>query len=95
MCILMDLVRQQVSWIRRTATDYHLLTVGLITYAGDDRYVTIHPFNSYVSTRYFVRMRLGIIYSKLTGTCSLLTAAVRLLSHPPPRTAVCWKPSYL
>ncbi|KAF6217230.1 hypothetical protein GE061_001584 [Apolygus lucorum] len=37
----------QVSWIRRTTSDYTLLTVGLITYAGDDRYVTIHPFNTY------------------------------------------------
>ncbi|PSN44268.1 Zwei Ig domain protein zig-8, partial [Blattella germanica] len=34
----------QVSWIRRK--DYHLLTVGLTTYTGDERYQAIHVQHS-------------------------------------------------
>jgi glycine cleavage system H lipoate-binding protein len=36
----------QVSWIRRK--DYHLLTVGLTTYTGDERYQAIHAQHSEV-----------------------------------------------
>ncbi|XP_024084138.1 limbic system-associated membrane protein-like [Cimex lectularius] len=43
-CFVRNLCDGTVSWIRRT--DYHLLTVGLATYAGDDRFQTKHPFNS-------------------------------------------------
>lgn len=35
-----------MSWIRRK--DYHLLTVGLATYTGDERYQAIHIQNSEV-----------------------------------------------
>lgn len=37
----------QVSWIKRK--DYHLLTVGLTTYSGDERFQAIHVQHSEVS----------------------------------------------
>lgn len=40
--------KRQVSWIRRTR-DYHLLTVGLTTYSGDERYSVSHAKHSEVS----------------------------------------------
>ncbi|CAH1393677.1 unnamed protein product [Nezara viridula] len=40
----------EISWIRRK--DYNLLTVGAATYAGDERFQTVHTYNSNVSTLY-------------------------------------------
>jgi hypothetical protein len=39
----------QVSWIRRKDY-YHLLTVGLTTYTGDERYQAIHAQHSEVNS---------------------------------------------
>jgi hypothetical protein len=38
----------QVSWIRRK--DFHLLTVGLVTYSSDDRFFVEHTRHLQVST---------------------------------------------
>ncbi|XP_024084139.1 uncharacterized protein LOC106664048 [Cimex lectularius] len=43
-CTIKNLCDGTVSWVRRK--DYHLLTVGLAPYAGDDRFHSAHPFNS-------------------------------------------------
>ncbi|XP_049964587.1 zwei Ig domain protein zig-8-like [Schistocerca serialis cubense] len=43
-CVVSNLGDGMVSWIRRK--DYHLLTVGLVTYTGDDRYQAIHVQHS-------------------------------------------------
>ncbi|XP_068083515.1 limbic system-associated membrane protein [Anabrus simplex] len=43
-CVVNNIGDGTVSWIRRK--DYHLLTVGLTTYTGDERYQTIHVQHS-------------------------------------------------
>ncbi|XP_073977416.1 zwei Ig domain protein zig-8-like isoform X2 [Rhodnius prolixus] len=43
-CTVRNLCDGTVSWIKRD--EYQLLTVGLATYAGDDRFLSVHPFNS-------------------------------------------------
>ncbi|XP_023705904.1 zwei Ig domain protein zig-8 isoform X2 [Cryptotermes secundus] len=43
-CVVNNIGDGMVSWIRRK--DYHLLTVGLTTYTGDERYQAIHAQHS-------------------------------------------------
>ncbi|XP_075215288.1 uncharacterized protein LOC142321180 [Lycorma delicatula] len=43
-CLVHNIGDGVVSWIRRK--DYHLLTVGLTTYTGDERYQAVHLHNS-------------------------------------------------
>ncbi|XP_046659186.1 zwei Ig domain protein zig-8-like [Homalodisca vitripennis] len=43
-CVIHNIGDGMISWIRRK--DYHLLTVGLTTYTGDERYQAIHVQNS-------------------------------------------------
>ncbi|XP_039276918.1 zwei Ig domain protein zig-8-like [Nilaparvata lugens] len=43
-CLVHGIGDGVVSWIRRK--DYHLLTVGLTTYTGDERYQAVHLHNS-------------------------------------------------
>ncbi|XP_059610446.1 uncharacterized protein LOC132257520 isoform X1 [Phlebotomus argentipes] len=45
-CIVRNIGENVVSWIRRKGKDYHLLTVGLTTYSGDERFSAIHPLDS-------------------------------------------------
>ncbi|KAK9506315.1 hypothetical protein O3M35_008272 [Rhynocoris fuscipes] len=43
-CMVRNLCDGTVSWIKRD--EYQLLTVGLATYAGDERFQSLHQFNS-------------------------------------------------
>ncbi|XP_063241441.1 tyrosine-protein kinase-like otk [Bacillus rossius redtenbacheri] len=43
-CVVNNIGEGMVSWIRRK--DFHLLTVGLTTYTGDERYQAIHAQHS-------------------------------------------------
>ncbi|CAH0776249.1 unnamed protein product [Bemisia tabaci] len=43
-CVVSNIGDGVISWIRRK--DYHLLTVGLTTYTGDERFQTIHVQHS-------------------------------------------------
>ncbi|EEB15728.1 limbic system-associated membrane protein precursor, putative [Pediculus humanus corporis] len=70
-CVVLNIGDGLVSWIKRK--DYHLLTVGLTTYSGDERYQAIHSQHSEDWTLQikFVQMRDAGLYE------------CQVSSHPP------------